>query len=206
MPNPRAGYNEEILEYAKQLEVWSALPKENRPTAPSVPWVLTVDMATEGRSRPCGTTELVNRVNNGYFDAYKVVVFHEKHGNRFFSVRKPDDYARIAIKIVKERYERKWYPQINDPILQPEKPKITVEQALDMDAEIRVTVEQLWKEYAQRKRNALEQEEDVALLKTALHEGHGLPPPSAAIAAVHLLALRRRYEYEGYDVITPEEA
>jgi hypothetical protein len=205
MPNPRAAYNEDVVEYAYQLKDWFATAKTSpRPPAPPIPWVLSVDMSLGG-SRGC-VNDLLSRVKEGYFDSFRIVVFHEKHGDRYFKVSCPNDFGLIAIKIVKERYQQNWYPQISDPILRPTKPKLTVEQAVDMDEQIQDTVARLWQEYARQKASALDIEEDVALLKDALHEDNGIHPPSAAIAAVRLLAKRRGYEYEGYDVITPEQA
>jgi hypothetical protein len=38
-----------------------------------------------------------------------ILVFREKHGNRYFICNTKEDYCRAAIKIIKERLDEGWY-------------------------------------------------------------------------------------------------
>jgi hypothetical protein len=182
--------SKKAIEFAKKLRVWYIDMKTPRPL---IPRFLALDMSLGG-SYNADTIEMM--VKYGTFDKTKIVIFLEKHGSRYFLVRKSEDYAKIALSIIRERSG--WYGyQVNDLEEEevPVAPKVTIEQAATMDKEVQEIVAELWKKYQANVKRKKIIDENYALLDKALK--------GDAIAAVKFLYARKRHEYEGFEVIIP---
>lgn len=103
------------------------------------------------------------------------------------------------MKIVREREKIGWLDATE--VKGPEKPKTSMEEAVKMDDEVQKTVANLWSNYCHELADSERINKEVGLLKQTKRDA-----PTSMIAAVHLLYLRRNYEYEGYEVVIPQEA
>ena len=198
---------EVAIAYAKELREWyKEREKDNKAAPPPLPRILALDLGGRFTSkiwpshRSKGTADtLEHMVKDGHFDSVRVVVFHEKHGERYFLVKEQEDFGRIALKMVRERNGNRFcnlYDGCGEDVSPPE-PKITMEQAATMDKEIQSTVNALWTRYREAKVRASEDVKHAALLKKALD--------GDACAAVQVLSRNRDQEYEGFEVVTPKE-
>lgn len=207
---------EVAIAYSKELREWyKEREKDKKAAPPPLPRILALDLTGGYRCNawPWGgrtarvplhggtftADTLEHMVKDGRFDSVRVVVFHEKHGERYFLVKEQEDFGRIALKMVRERNGNRFcnlYDGCGEDVNPPE-PKITMEQAATMDKEIQSTVNALWTRYREAKGRALEEVKHAALLKKALD--------GDACAAVQVLFQNRDHEYEGFEVVTPEE-
>lgn len=196
---------EVAIAYAKELREWYKERDKDKVRAgrawrykkaapPPLPRILALDLG--GRFT---ADTLEHMVKDGHFDSVRVVVFHEKHGERYFLVKEQEDFGRIALKMVRERNGNRFcnlYDGCGEDVNPPE-PKITMEQAATMDKEIQSTVNALWTRYREAKVRASEDVRHSALMKKALD--------GDACAAVQVLFRSMDNEYEGFEVVTPEE-
>lgn len=187
----------EAMEYAKKLRVWyKEMENDKRAPRPPLPRFLALDMSLGG----VHADSLERMAKNGEFEKIKVVVFHDAHEERYFLVRESEDYAKIALSIIQERSKDGWYgynvkdSQEEVPVI----PKVTIDQAATMDDEVQKTVAEMWKRYHRDVWQKKIMDELMELLSKALK--------GDALAAVKFLCVRRKYEYEAYEVITPRVA
>ncbi len=125
----------------------------------------------------------------------KVIVLHEKHGDRYFMVPTLKDLEKVSLKIVSERYlEGCWY--YGDE--KPEEPEISLKQATTMkEGALKNMVTDSWKSY---KTNLKYYEESLIseqLLKDAIKDSDGGK-------ALQFLNNRKYNEYEGFEIVECE--
>lgn len=183
--------------YAKELRKWYK-EKELDPKAPAppLPRPIALDPGLGGR-RPHADS-LEGMAKDGHFDSIRVVIFHEKHGERYYLVKEQEDFGRMALEVIQDRKKCGFYDytiKVSD--LQPEPPKVTMEQAATMDEAVQRTVQDLWTNYKRAKQDMEGDLERVTLLKKALD--------GDAIAAVRLLVQSRGYEHEAFEIVIPKE-
>jgi hypothetical protein len=193
---------EVAIAYTKELRKWyKEREKDKKAPPPPLPRILALDLGWRrfGNGRLGTADTLKHMVKNGYFDSVRVVVFHEKHGERYYLVKELEDFGRIALKTVRERNGNRLFNLYDgcDEDVNPPEPKITMEQAATMDKEIQSTVSALWTRYREAKVRVSEDVRHSALMKKALD--------GDACAAVQVLFRSMDNEYEGFEVVTPEE-
>ncbi len=75
----------------------------------------------------------------------KIIVFHEKHGDRYFSIPTQEDLEKVALKIVKERNKDEWYYFFND---KPKEPEVSLEQMNSMkEGAFKELAKSQWNDY-----------------------------------------------------------
>lgn len=120
----------------------------------------------------------------------KLLVAHEKHGDRYFLLTSEKDLFKVALKLVKERVEQGYFYKQEEP----EKP--TTEQGW-IDSHPSIAVRQAarreWLRYKEKLSYANDMNEAHLLSSAAIATGNGE-------MAVEALKLHRDYEYEGYTV------
>lgn len=93
-----------------------------------------------------------------------IVIFKEKHGDRYFLVHNREELEKVALKIVKERNEEGWY---NYEYELPTEPKMTVDAAVLLGMErVIAAVKEEWNLFSYNKK----QYELGIKMKAALEE------------------------------------
>ena len=126
----------------------------------------------------------------------KILKFEEKHGDRYFVIRKPEELYKIALATIIERKKIGWY-------YKPEKPNFEI--ALN-DEQINALPNDTLKEAAIKQRRVLQREvdsyneyaADYNLMIKAIKEKNGR-------LACAFMYTRQNCEYEKFEVITPSE-
>jgi len=120
-----------------------------------------------------------------------VLVFKEKHGDRYFHV--PDDAALFAaaLSVLTERKkEGYWYYK---PEKKPEPPDVTEEQVATLPKSVQVNATVKIRAYKDALRRYEEEVEDFEEIERAVREKDGR-------AAWQILSDHGDGEYEGYDL------
>ena len=190
-------FEREALAYAKELrEWWKKRESDKTAKRPATPEFIALDLSRENT----GSADSIERmVKCGTLSSIRVVIFHEKHGDRVFLVTQPFDFGNIALQIISERNKYGFYMyQREDPIDDPILPKTSPEQVEGMDDEVKATVRKKWEEYLRAKKTRDYERQMKILINKALD--------GDAIAAVDFLRKSKNNEYENFEVITPEIA
>jgi hypothetical protein len=58
--------------------------------------------------------ELLERRLKGHLDKNSIVIFKEKHSDRYFAIPDIDTFCKVALKIVTERFKEGWYGDESD--------------------------------------------------------------------------------------------
>jgi len=122
-----------------------------------------------------------------------LLVFKEKHGERYFYI--PDDKAlfAVALKIVSERFEEGyWYPEpgVED---KPAAPDYTKEQIATLPESMQKTATATLAAYERSLREYNGLVDEFKRIEKAVEEKDGQ-------AAWQIIRERQRAEYEGYDL------
>lgn len=126
-------------------------------------------------------------------EAYDFVVFHEKHGNSYFSLGPPgtrhESFKKICLAVAKSRLREGWYGYDHDqPPTMPERPPdVNPNSPLQEQAKALRTLERWEQRYAHH-------EKDVYNHKLIQRVADGDKD-----AALELIASRAQHEYEGFD-------
>jgi hypothetical protein len=121
-----------------------------------------------------------------------LLVFKEKHGERYFNI--PDDTALFAacLKVVSERLKEEcWYLEPDGEV--PKTPDFTREQIASMPESMRADAEKKLAAYIREMQEFNEEIADFAKIKEAVESRDGR-------AAWQIVCDRGRYEYEGYSL------
>lgn len=132
-----------------------------------------------------------------------IIVFHEKHGGRYFMANNQDEMEAIAVHIVLERKKRDWYYFMHEDGIPP-LPKVPLEDATEekFGKDIVRRIQQEWRQY----NNSLREYNTGQKEKETLDRiKGGYNSPEIRKLALKFLYSHRDYEYEGFDVETPEE-
>ncbi len=126
----------------------------------------------------------------------KIIIFKEKHCERYFYASTPEDLCKIAIKIFKERVvEDYWYEFETET---PTKPEIAEEDANSLRSSLKNIVLQEWRNYRHALRYYEETVKDKKLYDAALKDESGT-------IVLKFLKSRRNCEYEGFEMVEPEK-
>jgi len=166
----------------------------------SIQQTLMISLTKENALKICNkfnTGEYSEDLNIDVQRFDKVLVLHEKHGDRYFMVPTIYDLWKAALKIVEERNkEGYWYSFDYE---KPEEPVIPREQAdLMKDCPIRRSIVKAWDDYEDALKDYEDSKKDEMQLKLLLKSKDGL-------RAMNFLANRRDYEYEGFEIIDCEK-
>ena len=151
MNKPHPLFEKEALAYAKELrDWWNRYQSDKTAKRPDTPEFIALDLS-QGNT---GSADSIERmVKDGRLSSIRVVIFHEKHGDRVFLVTDPFDFGNIAMQIISERNKYGFYMyQREDPIEDPIPPKTSPEQVEGMDDEVKATVRKKWDEYLRAKK------------------------------------------------------
>lgn len=120
-----------------------------------------------------------------------LLVFKEKHGERYFYI--PDDAALFGacLKVVTERLEQDWYPEPDGVV--PKAPDFTREQIATLPESMRAEATAKLRAYDRDVEAFNEELADFAKIKKAVDEKNGR-------LAWGIIRDRARAEYEGYDL------
>lgn len=125
----------------------------------------------------------------------QIVVFKEKHGDRYFIINSPDDFKRICLSIVKERNGFGWYSHL-DSQKEPVMPSFSKEDISQLPQEFQSDASKTWSKYERDLRVYKDFQFLINLRNLAL-EGDG-------VSAVKFVREMSENEYEGYEVVNPE--
>ena len=126
----------------------------------------------------------------------KIIIFTEKHSNRYFYASTPEDLCKIAIKIFKERVEEDYWYKFETET--PTEPEITEEDANSLRSSLKNIVLQEWRNYRHALRYYEETVKDKKLYDAALKDESGT-------IVLKFLKSRRNCEYEGFEMVEPEK-
>lgn len=129
-------------------------------------------------------------------DYRQILIFEEKHGNRYFIVNNRPELEQVALKIVLERNEQGWYC-FNDEAVEPNKPKIPLSEAASY-GNLEKAIKEEWESYENqlkwyKKNKLLAETLDTILTK------------KDAPLALRFIKELQGAEYEGWELVTPEE-
>lgn len=119
----------------------------------------------------------------------KLLVVHEKHGDRYFLLSSEEDFRKAALKLVRERVVCDFFR-----VGEPEKPS-TQETWIDShpSSAVRKAALDEWRRYKLDLSNAKVRNEASLLAHAAIATGNGE-------MAIEAMNLHRDYEYEGYNI------
>jgi len=132
-----------------------------------------------------------DRTNRPIITKPQLLVFKEKHGERYFHV--PDDAAlfKAALKVLSERFEEGcWYYKPED---KPEPPDVTEAQIETLPKSLQAAAMQKRREYNNKLRDYQFELEIFELIEKAIEKKDGR-------AAWRILKDRAEGEYEGCDL------
>ena len=131
-----------------------------------------------------------------------LLVFKEKHGERYFNVPNDDALFAACLKVVTERLKDGYWYNEPDGVV-PQAPDFTKDQVASMPESMRSDAYKKLRAYDQALSSFNEEIADHAKIKKAVDEKNGR-------LAWGIIRDRGRYEYEGYDLerfesVTEEE-
>ena len=180
-----SGIEQEALEFAAiQKKWWNYNQKRathEREPPPAIPRFIAIDFVVSRGEWPRPGT-IIQHVKDGWFNSIRVVVFKEKHGERYFLIRNQEDFAAAALTLIKDRHDQGWFRYLEGRPERPKGPKTSLEdaEAGKFDPQICKEVKELWRQYAEAlKQSDIEDEERVLIAKALKGD---------AIAAVRLSA------------------
>lgn len=134
-----------------------------------------------------------------------VVVFKEKHGDRYFVVNSPDALYRASLEVLKERYNNEWYNWMKDhkPYegTNTVRPTYTLAEVNALPESMSNEKEKMTKEinkWAKEDKEAAEIRETFTSIEKAISEKDGQ-------AAYSILSELKDGEYEGFQVIETQK-
>jgi len=126
----------------------------------------------------------------------RILIFKEKHGDRYFLVSTEEEMKLICKKIFEERDAQGWYSwQVNQK--EPVKPDFEEASIENLPKSMKDDATKKWKDYKRELSNFKELQENLELYKRA-KEGD-------ATACYYFLDEQRDGEYEGYSFEDPED-
>jgi hypothetical protein len=136
---------------------------------------------------------ILERRLKGHLDKNSIVIFKEKHSNRYFHIPDIDTFCKVALKIVSERFKESWYGdesdyQIDEPGLSREQVEALPEGKIRHDAMKRIADYEA--EMKGKARYIIEYKTSKRVVKDK--DGAG--------ALMFLLNRGKDGEYEGWDI------
>jgi hypothetical protein len=134
------------------------------------------------------------------FSDSTLVVFREKHGERFFHVKSEEEFGKACLKVLRERFTGGWYGSREEVEREkPKPPEIADEEAIaKLPGQLREFAAGKMKSY---KKSLFEWERNSMMLGMAAAAAKDGDQKMAA----KVIEWRRDYEYEGYDFLKLEE-
>ena len=176
------------IELKNYIEEWEKFVKKDfKGPKPEQPQILQLSLDHMGGSN------IKLRLKEGWYDYPKIVVFNEKHGELYY-IFNPDDpeaQGRIALKVVKERFECGWYYDPKGD--EPEKLSYTNDSIKDLPKDLRQGAIRNLGIYKREKKDYDRAKRQWTLAQAA----------NNMAAAVQLLVNRQDYEYEKFEIINP---
>lgn len=123
----------------------------------------------------------------------RLLVIKGKHCDRYFKVKTLDDFAKVAIKIITERFKEGWYWKVK----LPKPPEYTKEEANNLKERAKGRALSEIREYERILEEAQEHNTQYAWAE-AVSKGD-------KVAAVYLMYAREGNEYEGFSFEDIEE-
>lgn len=125
------------------------------------------------------------------FKPNTILIFKEKHGNRYFHVNSVDDAGKVCRKILKERHGIYWKNKISS--FNISKPIISYEEAISLpECDIKNTVLNEYEKYNKLK---IQYEKDVLFSKQVEDVINNNDNYS-----IELIFSRKDYEYEDVEI------
>ena len=132
-----------------------------------------------------------------------ILVFREKHGNRYFHVPTENHLYAACLSVLKDRFEDDWY---YDPYREkrdswdPEPPQMTTEEIENLpEGSIRVAARQQHSKYAEWARERDDGHKEYVRIKEAVENRDGME-------AYAILRSRSDGEYEGFTIERLEDS
>lgn len=129
-----------------------------------------------------------------------IVVFHEKHGDRYFLVNNQEDLEALAVHMVLERAGMGYWYYFESE--KPTEPKVSKAEGLKLGGRLTEASVLEWIDYERNLREYNYEQKDSETLDKI--KG-GWKSPEIRKLALRFLENRRDSEYEGFDVESPEE-
>lgn len=126
----------------------------------------------------------------------KIIMFEEKHTNRYFEYNSVEKFYKIFLKIFNERYEQGWfkYGEVN----KPKSLKMSVEEINALkDEDVKKIAQDKYDEYQRE----LKQYEQYRKFNETVER---VSKEQDAPAAYSILRGRNGYEYEKFEIIETE--
>jgi hypothetical protein len=122
----------------------------------------------------------------------KIIIFHEKHGDRYFDASTQDKINAACHKIVLERLDDKRY-SLKPSLWSVAEPELTRDQVENLpNGSVRREAERQWKEWENYEYNKRAEEQDISALKRIQAGDKEL--------AYKFLHSRRHNEYERFTI------
>ncbi len=133
----------------------------------------------------------------------QILIFHEKHGDRYFAVANQVDIEAVATKMVLERMKGDWYYFIHEDGIPP-LPKVPLADATEekFGKEIARRIQQEWRQYNNMVKEYEQGQADKELLSRIKS---GYQSPEVRKLAWKFLQARAVWEYEDFDIEEIEE-
>ena len=126
----------------------------------------------------------------------QIVIFHEKHGDRYFVSNSQKDLEAVALKVVLERDgEGYWYYFDSEKSTEP---KVSKADGLKLGGRLKEASVLEWIDYERNLREYNYEQKDKETLQKIKTEKNGE-------LALKFLRSRRDAEYEGFDIEEPEK-
>jgi hypothetical protein len=125
----------------------------------------------------------------GNFNRFDLIVFKEKHGNRYFRLASKEDLSGAALTILKERLKNIYIYKSKGPV----ELDFTIDDVENMPPSLKESAMSKLKDYNRRISEAEKDNEDYYLSQYAIENNDGE-------IAWYVLMCRVDYEYEGYSL------
>jgi hypothetical protein len=121
----------------------------------------------------------------------QIIVFHEKHGPRYFAADTEEELQAACLKVVRERLAEEWYytPEALDESVNLTDDQIASLPTASLQAAARADRDR----YRRKARENAQMQKEWDLVQKAVDTGDGE-------AAYQLIRLRSRAEYEGFNI------
>jgi hypothetical protein len=125
-----------------------------------------------------------------------ILVFREKHGDRYFLAESREAIAEACFKVFKERFDEGWYASDFD---EPEKPEVTNDKLGSLPPKLQQFARDEIVSYERMMAGYKQQQEFAKRITDAVANGD-------RAVAVQVIESRGGYEYEGYRLEQCEDA
>jgi hypothetical protein len=140
-----------------------------------------------------GMSESLTRVKLG---KGTILVFREKHGDRYFMADSREALGEACFKVFKERFDEGWYASDFD---EPEKPEVTRDELGSLPPKLQQAARDEIVSYERMMAGYKKQQEFAKAITGAVANGD-------RAVAIRVIESRGGYEYEGYRLEQCEDA